>query len=158
VAGNGFAPSLTSVVDDKSEGFELSVSPGSLRSHTGGFGPRGAHLSMPGRSQRPAEVWARWVPEISAKGDYRIQAYIPRSAGASTPQAWYRVFHLDGEDACPLDQRQAQGGWVDLCEGRSFRARAGQTLWVELNDVTGSREPGRVALDALRFQGVDSGE
>jgi hypothetical protein len=170
VAGDGLHDALYVIVDDLSEGFELSVPREQLQTHTSasseyeqwiygtedtwtaptGYGPGATHLSTPVSAQGPPGVQAHWVPSLP-QGRYRIQVFVPRMDGVPTEQAAYRVQISDTEVRCPLSQASAQGGWVELCEGRAFKSQGSRDLWVELDNLTGESEPVRLSMDALRF-------
>lgn len=170
VAGDGARAAVYVTVDDADPGFSVSgASAAELESYetvpnpwvqwsyghpeawtdSSGYGGWTRVLATPARPAGDPLVVGRWTPALPRAGDYRVQVYAAASSGMSATGAVYTVHTAAGPVSCPVDQSAGQGGWLDLCQGRTFALADGAA--VSLADDTGDISSRRVGFDAVRF-------
>jgi hypothetical protein len=133
------------IVDDLDPGFYKGGPSSSWYTRLVGF--RG-HTHWTYNSDTQVYNFAKWVPQLTAAGNYQVLVFIPKQR-ADTLKARYRIYHNGLEESYYVNQSIYFDKWVSI--GTYYFAASG-TEHVYLDDVTG--EPyatRRIGFDAVKF-------
>jgi hypothetical protein len=134
---------ISIIVDDQDEGFIRGGPTDGWYGRQTGYDE---HLYWTWNSTTADQNWAKWLPHVTAPGEYEVFVYIPERFSGAT-QARY-VVALNGQQySRTVDQSLYPGQWVSL---GSYRFKGGPDEYVYLGDATGEAYATRyVAYDAI---------
>jgi hypothetical protein len=141
-------------VDDVSAGFKRSGNTSYWKSLETGYAGQATWTL---NEEKQIVNFARWTPDLTQAGVYRVEAYIPKIDNQLpqllTVSAAYTVSHLGIDTEIQKNQRFAAGDWLDL---GVYYFNNDSTEFVELCDETGeAKGTSAIIFDAVRWTPVE---